>query len=176
MAIRVFQGVEPVLGKEVYVDEFSCVIGRVKIGDESSIWPGVVIRGDVNDVTIGSRTNIQDGSVLHVSTPSKDNPEGYPLAIGNDVTIGHQVMLHGCTIKNKVLVGMSSVVLDGAVIEDEVLVGAGSLVPPGKVLESGFLYLGSPVRQIRKLNQEELNSLAQSATHYINVKNLHLEK
>ncbi|QRN41689.1 MAG: gamma carbonic anhydrase family protein [Neisseriaceae bacterium] len=176
MAIRTFQGIQPILGKEIYIDEFSCVIGRVRIGDESSIWPGAVIRADVNDIVVGNRTNIQDGCVLHVTTPSKDNPKGYPLFIGDDVTIGHQVMLHGCTVKNKVLIGISSVVLDGAVIEDNVLIGAGSLVPPGKILESGFLYLGSPVKQIRKLNQDDLDSITHSAAHYVDLKNRHSEK
>ncbi|MCE1631240.1 gamma carbonic anhydrase family protein, partial [Enterobacter hormaechei] len=118
-----------------------------------------VIRGDVNYVSIGARTNIQDGSILHVTHKTTDNPDGFPLIVGDDVTIGHKVILHGCTIGNQVLIGMGSILLDGSVIEDNVIIGAGSLVAPGKILESGYLYIGSPARQARKLKPEELKGL-----------------
>jgi carbonic anhydrase/acetyltransferase-like protein (isoleucine patch superfamily) len=130
------------------IDASSVVIGDVRMADDVSIWPLVAIRGDVNYVSI-ARTNIQDGSVLHVTHKSSYNPEGNPLIIGEDVTVGHKVMLHGCTIGNRVLVGMGSILLDGVIVEDDVMIGAGSLVPQNKRLESGYLYLGSPVKQIR---------------------------
>lgn len=114
-----------------------------------------MLRGDVNSITVGARSNIQDGSVLHVSHKTAAKPEGSPLVIGEDVTVGHKVMLHGCRIGNRVLVGMGSTVLDDAVIEDDVMIGAGSLVPPRKRLEGGYLYVGSPVRQVRVLTDEE---------------------
>lgn len=134
----------------------------------------VVIRGDVNSVSIGARTNIQDGSVLHVTHKSSYNPDGNPLVIGEDVTVGHKVMLHGCTIGNRVLVGMGSIVLDGATIEDDVMIGAGSLVPQNKRLESGYLYLGSPVKQIRPLKDTELEGLRYSANNYVKWKDEYL--
>lgn len=173
-SIRAFKGIIPQIGEKVYIDENSQIIGKVMIGDDSSVFPGVVIRADVNDVTIGARTNIQDLSMLHVSTPSSEFPNGFPMVIGNDVTIGHKAMLHGCQIGDRVLVGMASIILDGAIIEDDVLVGAGSLVPPGKRLESGYLYFGAPVKQIRKLSEQEIADLLHSAQHYINVKNDYL--
>lgn len=129
------------------VDGSAVIIGDVKIGDDSSIWPLVSIRGDMHHIRIGARTNIQDNSCLHITHASEFNPEGHPLDIGDDVTVGHMVMLHGCTIGNQVLVGMSSTILDGAVVEDKVLIGANSLVPPGKRLETGFLYHAHPLKK-----------------------------
>ena len=119
------------------------------------MWPLTVIRGDMHRIRIGARTSIQDGSVLHITHAGPFNPDGYPLTIGDDVTVGHKVILHGCTIGNRVLVGMGAIVMDGAVVEDEVVIGAGSLVPPGKRLESGYLYVGSPVKQARPLSDKE---------------------
>ncbi|MDO5059953.1 MAG: gamma carbonic anhydrase family protein, partial [Neisseria sp.] len=118
---------------------------------------------------IGRRSNIQDGSVLHVTGASAAKPEGSPLIVGEEVTVGHKVTLHGCTIGNRVLVGMGAIVLDDAVVEDEVIIGAGSLVPPRKRLESGFLYVGSPVKAARPLSDEERAFLRQSAQNYVNV-------
>ena len=174
--LRSYKGISPKVGKNVYIDETSVLVGDIVIGKDSSIWPLVAARGDVNHIHIGERTNIQDGSVLHVTHKNAANPDGYPLMIGDDVTIGHKVMLHGCTIKDRVLVGMASVILDGTVIEEEVIIGAGSLVPQNKVLESGYLYLGSPVRQARPLTDEERANLQKSADNYVATKNdyLHL--
>ena len=172
--IRSFKGVSPTLEKGVYVDPAAVVIGDVVLGNDVSIWPLVVIRGDVNKVRIGDRTNIQDGSVIHVSRPKPTNPEGYPIIIGEDVTVGHKVMLHGCKIGNHVLVGMGAIVLDGVVIEDNVIVGAGALVTPGKTLKSGYLYTGSPARQARPIRDSEMQHFAQSAKNYVALKNEHL--
>lgn len=172
--LRPFQKTYPEVGQRVMLDSSSVVIGDVRIADDVSIWPLVAIRGDVNYVAIGSRSNIQDGSVLHVTHKSSYNPEGNPLIVGEDVTVGHKVMLHGCTIGNRVLVGMGSILLDGVVIEGDVMIGAGSLVPQNKHLESGFLYLGSPVKQIRPLTAAELEGLKYSANNYVRWKDEYL--
>lgn len=166
-SLRLYKGIAPSIGERVYIDSSSVLVGDITIGNDSSIWPLVAARGDVNHIHIGARSNIQDGSVLHVTHKNQQNPAGYPLIIGNDVTVGHKVMLHGCIIKDRVLVGMGTIVLDGAVIEEEVMIGAGSLVPPGKVLESGYLYVGSPVKQARALNDKERAFLLKSADNYV---------
>lgn len=158
------------------IDPSSVVIGNVELADDVSVWPLVAIRGDVNAVRIGARSNIQDGSILHVTHQSAHNPEGFPLLIGENVTIGHKAMLHGCTIGNRVLVGMGSILLDGAIIEDDVMIGAGSLVTPGKRLASGYLYLGSPARQVRPLTPEELEGLIYSANNYVRWKDDYLSQ
>ena len=169
-----YQNHTPQLATDVYIDAAAVVIGQVNIGSNSSLWPLVVARGDVIQITIGQRSNIQDGSILHVSRISPANPEGYPLLIGDDVTIGHKAMLHGCQIDDRVLVGMGTIILDGAIIEHDVIIGAGSLVPPKKQLYSGFLYIGSPVKQIRPLTEQELLSLPQSAANYVRLKDEYL--
>lgn len=169
--IRAFDGLEPSLGDGVYVDPAAVVIGDVVIGRDSSVWPFAALRGDVNHIHVGERSSIQDGTVCHVSHKNESLPEGWPLIIGDDVTVGHKVTLHGCRIGNRVLVGIGSIVLDGAVVEDDVIIGAGSLVPPGKVLESGYLYLGSPCKQVRPLTESELKHLPYSAHHYVRLKN-----
>jgi carbonic anhydrase/acetyltransferase-like protein (isoleucine patch superfamily) len=175
-AVRSYLHYSPKLGQRVMIDPSSVVIGNVELADDVSIWPLVAIRGDVNAVKIGPRSNIQDGSVLHVTHKSEHNPEGYPLLIGEDVTVGHKAMLHGCAIGNRVLVGMGSILLDGAVIEDDVMIGAGSLVPQNKRLKSGFLYLGSPVKQIRPLTEAEKEGLKYSANNYVKWKNDYLDQ
>lgn len=164
----------PALGNNVMIDPSSVVIGNTTLSDDVSIWPLVVIRGDVHRIHIGARSNIQDSSVLHVTHCSSHNPQGNPLIIGEDVTVGHKVMLHGCTIGNRVLVGMGSILLDGSVVEDDVMIGAGSLVPPGKRLESGYLYFGSPVKRVRPLSSEEITGLISSADNYVRWKNDYL--
>jgi carbonic anhydrase/acetyltransferase-like protein (isoleucine patch superfamily) len=173
--IRAFDDLEPRIGDGVYVDPAATVIGDVAIGVDSSIWPAAVLRGDVNHIRIGERTSVQDGSVCHVTHKNETLPEGWPLLIGDDVTVGHKVTLHGCRIGNRVLVGIGSVVLDGAIVEDDVIIGAGTLVPPGKVLESGFLYLGSPCKQVRPLTESELQRLPYSSHHYVRLKNRYLQ-
>lgn len=174
MAIRTYQGVKPQLGEKVFVDAAAVVIGDVHLGDDSSVWPLTVIRGDMHRIRIGARTSVQDGSVLHITHAGPFNPDGFPLLIGDDVTIGHKVMLHGCTVGNRILIGMGSTVMDGAVIEDEVIIGAGSLVPPGRVLESGFLYVGSPAKQARPLTEKERAFFTYSAANYVRLKDQHL--
>lgn len=173
-SIRSYKGIVPKLGEGVYVDSSAVLVGDIELGDDASIWPLVAARGDVNHIRIGKRTNVQDGSVLHVTHKNAENPNGYPLCIGDDVTVGHKVMLHGCTIHDRVLVGMGSIVLDGAVIENDVMIGAGSLVPPGKRLEGGFLYMGSPVKQARPLNDKERAFLVKSSSNYVQSKNDYL--
>ncbi|EAW1232523.1 gamma carbonic anhydrase family protein [Salmonella enterica] len=174
--LRPYKDLFPEIGQRVMIDTSSVVIGDVRLADDIGIWPLVVIRGDVNYVAIGARTNIQDGSVLHVTHKSASNPQGNPLIVGEDVTVGHKVMLHGCTLGNRVLVGMGSIVLDGAIIEDDVMIGAGSLVPQHKRLESGYLYLGSPVKQIRPLSDAERSGLQYSANNYVKWKDEYLSQ
>jgi carbonic anhydrase/acetyltransferase-like protein (isoleucine patch superfamily) len=176
MAIRDFEKHTPKIAATAYIDDMAAVIGDVEIGEEVSVWPTCVIRGDVNSIRIGDRSNIQDGSVLHVTHDSEYAPGGFPLKIGKDVTVGHKVILHACTIGDYCLVGMGSTVLDGAVLEDKVMLGANSLVSPGKVLESGYLYLGSPARKVRKLKAEEQAWLEYSAAHYVALKNRYQAK
>lgn len=167
MSIRPFLQHTPEIHESCFVDESAVVIGEVVLAEEVSVWPLAVLRGDVNHIHIGARTNIQDGSVLHVNHKNEARPEGAPLIIGEDVTVGHKAMLHACRIGNRVLVGMAAVVLDDAVIEDDVMIGAGSLVPPRKHLESGFLYVGAPVRQVRPLTDDEKAFLKKSAANYV---------
>ena len=174
MVMKSFRGYSPKLGQRVWVDESAILIGDIEIGNDSSVWPLVSIRGDMHRIRIGARTSIQDNSCLHITHASQFNPEGYPLTIGDDVTIGHMVMLHGCFIGNQVLIGMSSTILDGAVIEDQVVIGAGSLVPPGKRLASGYLYLGSPAKQVRPLTEHELNYFQYACQNYVKLKNEYL--
>ena len=174
MVMKSFQGHSPRLGQRVWVDDSAVIIGDVEIGEDSSVWPLVSIRGDMHKIRIGARTSIQDNSCLHITHASEFNPKGHPLEIGDDVTVGHMVMLHGCKIGNHVLVGMSSTILDGAVVEDNVLIGAGSLVPPGKRLVSGYLYHGSPVKQIRPLTQDEMTYFSYSCGNYVKLKDMYL--
>ncbi|NOX43947.1 MAG: gamma carbonic anhydrase family protein [Gammaproteobacteria bacterium] len=174
MNIRSYQNAEPRIADHVYIDETAVVIGDVAVGEHSSIWPMSVVRGDVNSIVIGANTNIQDGSILHVTHRHDTIPEGYALHIGDSVTVGHKAVLHGCTIKDQCLIGMGAIVMDGAVIESNVLLGAGSLVPMGKVLESGFLWIGHPVRKSRELTEEEFAWIEYSATHYVSLKNQYI--
>lgn len=176
MTIRAFKKIQPQVAVSAFVDETALVLGDVVIGADASIWPMTAVRGDVNLIRIGERTNIQDGSVLHVTHTHPDVPGGFALHIGNDVTVGHKVVLHGCTVEDRVLIGMGAVVMDGAIVRSTVLLGAGSLVSPGKELESGFLYLGSPARKVRPLSEKELAWIDYSADHYVKLKNEHLGK
>ncbi len=173
-AIRSYKGIFPTIGECCYVDQSAVIVGDIAIGKDSSIWPFVAARGDVNVIRIGQRTNVQDGTVLHVTRKSASNPSGFPLTIGDDVTIGHKCMLHGCTLGSRILVGMGALIMDGAIVEDDVFIGAGTLIPPNKTLKSGFLYVGNPMKQARKLKDTEVAFLKDSALNYVNVKNDYL--
>lgn len=160
----------PKIGEKTWVHDSAVVIGRVRLGQGVSIWPCAVLRGDVNDISIGDRSNVQDGVVIHATHPGPFNPKGYATVIGNDVTIGHNAILHGCTIGNRVLIGMGATVLDGTVIPDDVIIAAGALVSMNKTLESGYLYVGSPAKALRELSDEEKAFLPYSAEHYMALK------
>ncbi len=168
--IRNFEGISPTIAESSYIDSSAVIIGDVVIGANSSVWPLCVIRGDVNIIRIGNNSNIQDGSVLHVSHAGEFNPTGAELHIGNQVSVAHKALLHGCRIGNQCLIGMGSIVMDGAIIEDQVMLGAGSLVPPDKHLKSGFLYLGNPVQKTRKLSRRDKDFLIYLADHYVQAK------
>ncbi len=169
--LKKFESVLPIVADNAFIDESAVVIGDVVIGEDSSVWPITAIRGDVNIIRIGNSTNIQDGSVLHGSHASEFNPKGAELHIGDQVTVGHKVLLHGCRIGNLCLIGMGSIVMDNAIIEDQVIIGSGSLVTPGKVLDSGYMYMGSPARKSRALTPREIESLSYTANYYVSLKN-----
>ena len=173
-SIRSLHGISPRLGSAVFIDRSAVVIGDVSLGDDASVWPLTVIRGDMHKISIGARTSVQDGSVLHITHAGPFNPDGWPLPIGDDCTIAHSVTLHGCSIGHRVLVGMGSIVMDGAVVEDEVIIGANSLVPPGKVLASGYLYTGSPAKAVRPISAKEREFFRYSAANYVQLKNQYL--
>jgi len=172
--IRPYKGILPSFGPSIYIDDSSVLVGDITLAKDVSIWPLVAARGDVNTITIGARTNIQDGSVLHVTRKSPKNPTGNPLIIGDDVTVGHKCMLHGCQLGNRILVGMGAIIMDGVIVEDDVFIGAGSLVPPNKTLVSGYLYVGNPVKKVRPLKESEAAFLKQSAINYVELKNDYL--
>ena len=173
MATRDFEQYTPDIAASAFVDEAAVVTGNVVIGEDSSVWPMCSIRGDIHSIRIGARSNIQDGSILHVTHDSEFAPGGNPLSIGDDVTVGHNAVVHACTVGNLCLVGMGSVILDGAVIENEVMVGAGALVPPRKTLQSGQLYVGSPAKPVRELSDRERDFLRYSAQHYVELAKRH---
>jgi carbonic anhydrase/acetyltransferase-like protein (isoleucine patch superfamily) len=172
--IRPWKGILPTLGERVYVDPAAAVIGQVTLGDDTSVWPMAVIRGDVNVIRVGARTSVQDCSVLHVTHDGPYNPGGFALTVGDDVTIGHRVVLHGCAVGNRCLIGMGAVIMDGAVVEDDVIVAAGALVTPGTRCEPRSLYVGSPARRARELDEREVAQLAYGAAHYVKVKDQYL--
>jgi carbonic anhydrase/acetyltransferase-like protein (isoleucine patch superfamily) len=167
--IRPYLDTSPQIDESCYIDPMGLVVGDVVLAENVSVWPFAVIRGDVNSIRIGKNSNVQDHAMLHVSHKKADKPEGSPLIIGEDVTIAHHVTLHGCTVGNRVLIGINSIVLDDVIIEDDVMIGAGSLVPPRKILKSGYLYVGSPVQQVRPLTEKELAFLPYSAQNYVKV-------
>ncbi len=174
--LRVFENKQPVLGENVYIDESAVVIGDVIVGDDVSVWPTTVIRGDVESIRIGDGSNVQDGAVLHVSHAGDYSTQGHPLHIGKGVTIGHRAVVHACTVGDYCLIGIGAIILDDAILEDYVMLGAGALVPPGKKLESGYLYVGVPARQVRPLSDAEKEFLEYSCQHYIQLKNKYLNE
>ncbi|MCK9202283.1 MAG: gamma carbonic anhydrase family protein [Gallionella sp.] len=174
MPLSSYLNTSPVLGDRIYLHPSCKVIGDVTLGDDSSVWCNTVLRGDVNHIAIGRGTNVQDLTMGHVSHKTPDKPEGSPLIIGDYVTVGHSVILHGCTIGNDCLIGMGSIVMDDVIVPDRVMIGAGSLISPGKVLESGMLYMGRPAKAVRRLTDEEIAYLRYSAEHYIRVKDNYL--
>jgi carbonic anhydrase/acetyltransferase-like protein (isoleucine patch superfamily) len=174
MPLTPYLDTSPLLAHRVYLHPSCQVIGAVTLGDDCSIWCNTVLRGDVNRIVIGRGTNVQDLSMGHVSHKTADKPDGSPLIIGDYVTVGHSVILHGCTIGNECLIGMGSIVMDDVLIPDRVMIGAGSMVTQGKVLESGVLYMGRPAKAVRALTLEEIAYLRYSAEHYIRVKDNYL--
>jgi carbonic anhydrase/acetyltransferase-like protein (isoleucine patch superfamily) len=176
MPIRPYQGQLPRLGQRVYVDPGAHLIGDVELGDDVSLWPGVVVRGDVNYIRIGARTNVQDGSIVHVSHDGPyTRPGGYPTIIGADVTIGHGAIVHACVIEDACLIGMHATVLDGATIRKHGFVGAGAVIPPGKTVGERELWLGNPAKLVRVLSDRDVESLHYSAAHYVKLKDRYLE-
>jgi carbonic anhydrase/acetyltransferase-like protein (isoleucine patch superfamily) len=173
-ALRPYRGILPTLGARVYVDPQACVIGAVTLGADVSIWPMAVLRGDVHSIRLGDRSNVQDGSVLHVTHDGPYAPGGLPLVLGDDVTVGHHAVLHACTLGSRILIGMGAIVLDGAVVEDEVIVGAGAVVPPRKRLRSGTLWVGNPARELRPLAARELEQFSYLSRHYVRIKDDYL--
>ncbi|MDB6163269.1 MAG: gamma carbonic anhydrase family protein [Xanthomonadaceae bacterium] len=175
MHLRPFNGTLPTIGDRAFVDPTASVIGDVVLGDDVSIWPGTVVRGDVNFIRIGARTNVQDGSVVHVS---HDGPHaklgGFATVIGADVTIGHKAIVHACRIEDAVLIGMGAIVLDGAIVRTHGFVGAGALIAPGKEVGAGELWLGNPARKVRMLSDVEIEALYYSAQHYVRLKDQYL--
>ena len=165
MAIRNYKDIMPQLNEEVYIDPQASVIGRVRIAHKSSVWPMAVIRGDVNDIEVGSLTSIQDGAILHTTKTSTYHPEGFSLSVGNKVTVGHGAILHGCSIANNVVVGMGACILDGAVIPEFTYIAAKSVVAPNKKLTPG-LWMGQPAKFIRDLTSREIEFIHDNAYHY----------
>lgn len=175
MTIRKFNGTQPKVGNRVYIDDSAVLIGSVHVGDDVSVWPQTVVRGDVAEIHIGDKTNVQDGCMLHGTHQGRYTPQSLPVSIGTGVTVGHHAVIHACSIGDYSLVGTASVVMDGAVVDSRVMIGAGSLIPPGKRLETGYLYIGSPVRRVRALTSQELEMLEYSADHYVRLKGHYLE-
>lgn len=174
-SLRSFGGHSPQLGERVLIDPSAVVLGDVTLADDVSVWPQVAIRGDMHTITIGARTSVQDGCILHITHAGPYNTDGWPLTIGSDVTIGHRAVLHGAAIGNRVLVGMGAIVMDGAIVEDDVVIAADALVTPGKRLRSGYLYAGSPARETRPLSEKEMAYFTYSANNYVQLKDRHIE-
>lgn len=174
MTIRTYKGIAPTLGSRVYIDPAATVIGKVELGDDASIWPAAVLRGDVNFIRIGARSNVQDGAVVHVTHDGPYSPGGRPTIIGEGVTVGHGAVIHACTIEDYCLIGMHATVLDGATVRKYGFVGAGSVIPPGKVVGERELWLGNPAKFVRLLSDEQVEQLVYSADHYVRVKDDYL--
>ncbi|WP_457567618.1 gamma carbonic anhydrase family protein [Desulfurobacterium sp.] len=170
MIIKAYKNIQPQIGKRVFIAENAVIIGDVKIGDDSSIWYGTIIRGDVNYIRIGRCTSVQDGTVIHVTNKTA------PTIVGDYVTIGHAVKLHGCEIKNNCLIGIGAIILDKAVINENSIVAAGALVPPGKEFPPNSLIMGFPAKVVRTLSEEEINGLREHALRYVRYKDEYLKE
>jgi carbonic anhydrase/acetyltransferase-like protein (isoleucine patch superfamily) len=166
----------PQFGERVYVDPKASVSGAVALADDVSIWPMAVLRGDVNRISVGARSNVQDGCVLHVTHESAARPEGRALIVGADVTVGHGVILHACTIEDRCLIGMGAIVMDDVVVEEGALIAGGAVVTPGTVVPRGTLWRGNPARRARDLSDSEIAYHAYSAAHYVRLKELYLAR
>jgi carbonic anhydrase/acetyltransferase-like protein (isoleucine patch superfamily) len=173
-SLRSFEGQSPRIGERVLIDPSAVVLGDVELADDVSVWPQASIRGDMHRIRVGERTSVQDGCVLHITHAGPYNPDGWPLSIGEDVTIGHSAVLHGCEVGDRVLVGMRATVMDGAIIESDVVIAAGALVTPGKRLRSGYLYAGSPAREMRPLSVKEMGYFTYVANNYVGLKDQHI--
>lgn len=171
--IREFDQHLPQIASSAYIDEAAIVIGEVVIGENASVWPMSVIRGDVNHIIIGDDSNIQDGSILHVTHKTKKNPKGGPLIIGKGVTVGHGAILHACQIDDFCLVGMGATILDDAQMHHHSMLGAGSVLPPGKTIKTGELWVGNPAKKVKDLSQSQMDYLEYSANHYVKLKNIY---
>ncbi len=176
MSLANYRNSAPILGDRIYLHPSCQIIGDVTLGDDSSVWCNAVLRGDVNRIVIGRGSNVQDLSMGHVSHKTANKPEGSPLIIGDYVTVGHAVILHGCHIGNECLIGMGAIIMDDVQIPDRVMIGAGSLVASGKLLESGKLYIGRPAQAVRDLTEQEIAYLRYSAEHYMRLKNDYLSE
>jgi carbonic anhydrase/acetyltransferase-like protein (isoleucine patch superfamily) len=172
--LRSYRGIHPRLGERVYVDIAATVIGDVELGDDASVWPGAVLRGDVHHIRVGARSNIQDGAIVHVTHDGPYTPGGFPTIIGHDVTIGHAAVIHACTIGNFALVGMHATVLDGASVGDYGFLAAGAVLSPGKAVGKGELWVGNPARFVRLLTEKQVEMLAYSAANYVRLKDDYL--
>lgn len=173
MSVAAFEGKAPRVHPTAFIHQSALVLGDVELGADASVWPLVVARGDVNAIVIGARSNIQDSTILHVTHDGPYAPGGHRLTVGEGVTVGHRVILHGCSIGDYCLIGMGSIVMDGAVLEPRVMLGAGSTVPGGKHLEGGHLWVGSPARKVRRLTRDEEAMLEYSAAHYVRLATRH---
>lgn len=173
MNIRPFLDHQPRLGERVWVDPAAVLIGDVEVGDDGSVWPGAVVRGDVHHIRIGARSNVQDCAVLHVTHAGPYTGEGFPTLIGDDVTIGHGAVVHACTVGDACLIGMHATLMDGVVVGRHAMVGAGALVAPGKRVGEGELWVGNPARLARRLTDAEIEQLYYSAQQYVTLKDLY---